>query len=44
MKLQGQYLSLFAKLPKKDRATFKSLAKKEGREKAIAQRRKAIEK
>ena len=42
MQLQGQYLSLFAKLPKKDRATYKSLAKKEGREKAIAEMKKAI--
>lgn len=36
MQLQGQYLSLFTKLPKKDRATYKALAKKDGRETAIA--------
>lgn len=44
MQLQGQYLSLIAKLPEKQRATYKSLAKKEGREKAIAEMKKVIAK
>ena len=41
MKLQGEYLGLISGFPPKDKVTFKALAKKEGREKAIAAMKKA---
>jgi hypothetical protein len=41
MKLQGRYLSLIARVAKKDRARYQKMAKAQGREKAIAAMEKA---
>lgn len=41
-KVQGMYLAHIAQIPKKDRPKFKELAKKEGRDAAIAAMRKAL--
>jgi hypothetical protein len=42
--LQGQYISALRNLPKNKRAPFQAMARKEGREKAIAAIRAAAEK
>jgi len=36
MKLQGEYLGLMSGIPKSKRASYKAIAKKDGREKAIS--------
>lgn len=41
MKLQGEYLGLLSAFSKKERVTYQALAKKDGREKAIAAMKKA---
>ncbi len=42
MKLQGQYLSLIARLPKTKRARYQKIARENGREKAIAAMKKDL--
>jgi hypothetical protein len=43
-KLQGQYLSLIGRIPKGQRAKFKAIVAKEGREAAIAAMQAALNK
>lgn len=40
--LQGQYLNLLFRVPKKDRQRYRALAKREGRQKAVEAMRAAI--
>jgi hypothetical protein len=42
MQLQGQYLGLIQKFPKSKREGFKAMARKDGRENAIAAMKKAL--